>query len=88
MLADRFHRCDFGDVVAEVSLDAHLEGHVAGGAADAGAVEADADDAGGRDVNEFEVSAVGLDGGPDTFQDTRNAVAKAVAPGLGLSGHR
>jgi hypothetical protein len=50
-------------------------------------VEADADDASGRDVNEFEVSAVGLDGGPNSFQDTRDAVAKAVAPGLGLSGH-
>lgn len=87
MLSDGFDGGDFGDVVAEVFLDADLEGHVAGGAADAGAVEADADDACGRDVDQFQVAAVGLDGWPDFFKDSRDAVAEAVAPGLGVSGH-
>ena len=65
---------DFGDAFAEVALDSHLEGHGAGGAAVAGAVEADLYDAGGGDVYKLDVAAVGLDGGADEVEHVLHAV--------------
>src|SRR5687768_13597542 len=62
------HRDDarhFRHAFAEVALDALVEGHAAAGAAVAGAVEADLDDAFGVHVDQLDVAAVGLDGGAD-----------------------
>jgi hypothetical protein len=78
---------DFGDVGFEVALDADLEGHGAGGAADAGAVEADADDALGGDVDELEVAAVGLDGGADEVEDAGDAFLEGGRGGRGCGHH-
>src|SRR4051812_723352 len=56
---------DLGHFFAEVAFDAHLQGHGAAGAAVAGAVEANLDDAVAGDVNEFDIAAVGLYSGAD-----------------------
>lgn len=64
------------DVCLEVSLDPALEGDGTGGAADAGTVETDLDDAFGGDVDEFEVSAVGLDGWADEADDPLDFLAE------------
>ena len=66
---------DFGDAFAEVAFDSHLESHFAGGAAVACAVEADLDDAGGGDVDELDVAAIGLDGGADEVEHILHAIA-------------
>lgn len=62
----------------EVPLDPGLEGHGTRGAADAGAVEADLDDALGRDVYEFEVAAVGLNGGTYQSEDPVDLLAEVA----------
>ena len=64
-LHDRDDVADFGDFFLEVANDAVLERHVAGRAAVAGAVEADLNDAGGGNIHQLDVAAVGLDGGAD-----------------------
>ena len=85
------HRDDFGDFVdvfGEVLFDAEFEGHGGGGAVDAGALEADLDDAVGSDGDEFEVAAIGLDGGSDLLDDFFDALGEGfggvrVGPGHG-----
>lgn len=69
-------RPDFRDVVLEVAFDPQLEGHGAGGAADARAVEADLDNTVGGDANEFDISAVGLDGRSDAVEDQGDAAGE------------
>ena len=66
---------DFGDMVAEVLLDADFEGHHGGRAANARAVEADVDDAVGGDLYEFDVAAVGLHGRSDGLDDELDAIS-------------
>ena len=60
---------DFGDLFSQVALDSHLQCHRAGWTTVAGTVEADLDDAGGRDVDELDITAVGLNGGADEVDD-------------------
>jgi hypothetical protein len=57
--------CDFGDLFADVPLDAVLEGHFAAWAAVAGAVEADLHDPGVGDVDQFNIPPIGLNGRTD-----------------------
>lgn len=85
VLVDGFDGCDFGDAFLEGSFDAHAEGHVGGGASDAGAVHSDLDDAGGGHVDELDVAAVGLDGGTDEVDDGADLVVEGVW-GAGLHG--
>ena len=68
-----FDAGDFGNFFSDVAFDAHVKGHGAAWAADAGTVEADFDDTFGGDFDEFNVSAVGLDGRSDTADDMLNA---------------
>lgn len=68
-------------------FDAHAEGHRGGWAADAGPVHADADGVGGGDLDEFDVSAVGLDGRPDAFDDERDLVPQGVLGRVGGGWH-
>lgn len=49
----------------------------------ASAVEADLHDAGGGDVDELDVAAVGLDGWSDQVEDALDALAKIVGFGGG-----
>jgi len=86
-LGDSLELLDLRDVGFEISLDADLEGHGAGRAADAGAVEADADGSIRGDVDEFDVAAVGLDGGPDEVEDGRDSAAEVCGVGVCLLGH-
>ncbi len=76
MLVNGFDGGDFGDAFFEGAFDADSEGHVGGGAADAGAVHADADDALVVHVNELDVAAVGLDGGADEVDDGADLVVE------------
>jgi hypothetical protein len=71
---DGFDAADLRDVFLQVALDAHLEGDGGGGAADACAVEADADDLIGGDPDEFDIAAIGLDGGADEVDDLGDAL--------------
>lgn len=70
---------DLGDVLPQVAFDAEVEGHVAGGASDAGTVEPDVDRAVGFGLDELDVAAVGLDGGADRLDD----LADSLGEGLG-----
>ncbi len=54
------HASDLGDVVLEVPLNPHLEGHIARGAADAGTVEPNLDGPVLGDTDILNVSAIGL----------------------------
>ena len=66
------HADDFLDLrhlLPNRPLDAHLERHLRPGAAPAGPVEADADDALVIHVDQLEVAAVGLNGRADDFDD-------------------
>jgi len=74
---------DFGDFFPEVAFDAHLEGHGAGGAAVAGAVEADLDDAGGSDVHQLDVASIGLDSWADEVDDGLDFFADGWGGGCG-----
>jgi hypothetical protein len=74
--ADNFR--DFRNVVLQRLLDAHLECDGGGGAADAGTVEADGHDAGLIDVDEFDVTAVALNGGAELSNDVGNAILHVV----------
>lgn len=65
---------DLGDVLPEVPFDAEVEGHVARGAADAGTVEPDVNSTVGFGFDEFDVTAVRLDGGTDGLDDFADAV--------------
>jgi hypothetical protein len=76
----------FGDFIAEGFFDAVLEGDGRAGVADASAVEADGDDAGWGDVDEFEIAAVGLDEGTKEVDDELDAVFEGGGNGRGL-GH-
>ena len=80
---------DLGDVEAEVPLDPHLEGHLAGGATDTGPVEADPDDPLRGEVDELHIAAVGLHGGADEADHLLHAGSHVgrVALGGGL-GHQ
>lgn len=64
----------FGDMGLEIAFKADLEGHSAGGASDAGPVEADFDDAVLGEADEFDIAAVGLDGWSDKADDLGDAV--------------
>ena len=83
---DRDDGRDLWDVVLEVALDAFTEGHRSARAADAGAVEADFDRAVVRDFDEFEVAAVGLDGGTDGIEHASDALVEASGEGRGVGG--
>jgi hypothetical protein len=76
LLGNRNNPCDFGDLLAEIGFDAHLQGEIAAGAADAGAVEADADDAVGGDVHQLDVAAIGHHGGADQLEDALDALVQ------------
>lgn len=58
----------------EIALDTHLEGHVGGWAANAGPVEADADDLVRGDPDEFDITAIGLNRRPDQVDDPCHAL--------------
>lgn len=95
MSVDGFDARDSRDVVPEVVLDAHLEGHAAGGAPDTGAVEADSDDAPWGDIDELDISAIGLDAGAHEIDDATNLVDGVGGQGrggfgglVGARGHR
>jgi len=60
----------------EVPLDAEFERHTGGGAADTGPVEAYFYDTVLCDVDEFDISAVGLDCGPDQVEYPKNTFLK------------
>lgn len=62
----------------EVSLDPALERDGTRGAADAGAVETDLDDAVGGDVDEFKVASIGLYGGADQADDPLDFLAEVA----------
>ena len=79
---------------ADVAFDSfkYAEGHRGRGAADAGAVEADADDALGRNIDEFNVAAVGLNYRAKPVNDQLYAVLdrglhSGGVIGLGGGGH-
>ena len=78
-LVNLFDRFNFGDLFAEVSCDAFLEGVVGGRATDACTVEADAGDTVGRDFHEFKVAAVVLHGRADACEDGLDACVEACA---------
>jgi len=80
-LFHRHNRGDFRDLFADVAFDAVLEGHGAAGATVTGAVEADLDDTGRGDVDEFEISPVGLDGRADEVDHVLHPVADATGGG-------
>lgn len=61
----------------EVALDAHAEGHSAGGAADAGAVKPNLNHAVGGDRYELDIPPVGLNGGADEREHLLDALTKA-----------
>lgn len=82
-LLDGFHAANLRDVFLEVALDAHLEGDVGGWAADAGPVEADADDLVGGDPDEFDIAAIGLDRRADEVDDLGDALEER---GVGCGG--
>ena len=78
------HRLDARDlrnVVLEIAFDTHLEGHLAGGAADAGPVKANSDDTLIVQRNELNVAAVALHSGSNEVNDARDAIVD-VAGGL------
>jgi hypothetical protein len=73
-LLDRNDRRDLGDFFAQVSLDAHLKRHCAAGAAVAGAVEADLDNAIILDVYQLDIATVGLDCGTNEVDHALNPI--------------
>ncbi len=79
-------------MLLEVAFDAHVEGDVAGGAADAGAEEADVDGAVGPGLDELNIPAVGLDRRPhelDDLGDARGDIAGDLGGGWCRAlGHR
>lgn len=72
-LLNLFNAGDFRNFFFDIAFDAHVEGHGAAWAADACAVEANADDTFGGDFDEFNVAAVGLHCRPDAADDVFNA---------------
>lgn len=74
MLVDSLEGGNLRDAVLKGAFDARLEGDVGGRAPDAGAVEADANDTGVGDIDELDVTAVGLHGGADEVDDLANSV--------------
>lgn len=82
VLIDGLDRCDLGDIGLEVPLDALGERHLGGRAPDTGAMEADANGAIAGEVNQFDIAAVGLDGGSDGVEDLGNA-SEAIGEGVG-----
>lgn len=84
-LINGFDPCDFGDMLAKVTLDAQLERLVAGGAADAGPEQSDLDDALTGDIDEFDIPAVRLDGRTDEIDDPRDAFAQRARAHVGRS---
>src|SRR5262249_43459355 len=64
-LSNRNDLRDFRHFLPQVALDAVLEGHRAAGAAVAGAVEADLNNAVIADADKLDIAAIGLDGGAD-----------------------
>lgn len=66
--------------MAQVAFHTHLEGHFARWATDAGAVEADADDAGGGQFDQFEVAAVSLDSRADEVDHAADALEEFPVP--------
>src|SRR5438105_3174901 len=76
---------DFGDALAEVALDSHLEGHRGRGAAVTGAVEADLDDAVVAHLDQLDVAAVRLNGRADEVEDALHPLphGRFASGGLG-----
>lgn len=60
-------------MLLEIPLDPELERDTAGRTAHASPVETDFHDTIVADVDEFDISAVGLDRGPDQVEDPNNA---------------
>ena len=76
---DGFDRTDLRDVFPQVALDAELESHAAGRAADAGAVEPDADETLAGDLDQLKIAAIGLDGRADEVQHAADALVQVGA---------
>ncbi len=72
-----------GDMLAEVSLDTHLEGDFERWAPDAGTEEADLDDSGIGEAYELDVAAVGLDGRADELDHAGDPIVEALGVGFG-----
>jgi len=68
-LLDRADGADAVHVLPEIPLDARLQGQPARGTPDAGAVKANRHVAVRRDLDEFEVAAIRLHGGPHQVDD-------------------
>jgi hypothetical protein len=65
-----------GDLLAKISLDPMLQGHVAAGASDACAMKADTDLSVFLHVDQLDVPAIGLNCRPDEVDDRLNFVAE------------
>ncbi len=72
-----------GDMLAEVSLNSHLEGDFERRAPDAGTEEPDLDDSGVGDAYELDVAAVGLDRGADELDHAGDLIVEALGAGFG-----
>lgn len=72
--------------MAEVLLDAHLEGHGTGGATDASPLEPYLYDTIWGDVHELDVAAVRLDGGADELDDLGDTVSRFAGEGCHIGG--
>jgi len=79
ILINRLDSSDFGDSIFEISFDADAEGHVGGWASYACAVHFDFDDAIFGDFDEFDVTAVVLDGRSDAVDDKCDAFVEILA---------
>ncbi len=75
---DGLDGADFGNIFLEVSLDTDLERDRARGTADAGSVEPNSDDSVIGDLDQFEVTAIGLDRRADQIDDLGHSLAQGA----------
>lgn len=68
-------------MLTQIALHTHLQRHLAGWTPDAGPVETDVDDAIRRDLDEFQVPPVGLDGRTDQFDHAMDTLEQVPSVG-------
>lgn len=84
-LVHRLHSRHLRNMILEVSLDPHLECHLARRAPDAGAVEPNGDDALLAHAYQLDIAPVALHSGSDQLKYPRNALESITAHGRGFA---